>query len=202
MSECLSENVLTEFVEGRLLPEQVALIHAHMGDCESCRSRLALSLTASASAPASAPASSQPPSDPNPGPGRKAQRIGRYFILRQIGHGGMGVVYAAYDEELDRKIALKLLHESEVQSVERRSRIIREAQAMARVSHPHVVHVYEVGEFNARIYIAMEFVEGSTLTTWQRERSWEEILRMYIAAGQGLLAAHRAGLVHRDFKPD
>lgn len=204
MSECLSEGLLTEFVEGHLPPEQVALIHAHIGSCESCRSRLALSLAATSpgESPVSSPSDSQPATDSSPGPGRKAQRIGRYFVLRKLGQGGMGVVYAAFDEELDRKIAIKLLHDSQVQSVERRSRIIREAQAMARVSHPNVVHVYEVGEFKEHIYIAMEFVEGTTLSNWQRDRPWEEVLRVYICAGQGLLAAHRAGLVHRDFKPD
>ena len=84
------------------------------------------------------------------------------------------------------------------------SRIFREAQAMARVSHPNVVQVYEVGEVDGQVFIAMEFIEGTTLGTWQKqsERSWDEVLRMYLEAGQGLLAAHRVGLVHRDFKPE
>lgn len=147
---------------------------------------------------------------------RDLRRIGRYFILRPLGQGGMGVVYAAYDEELDRKVALKLLHRSELASTERRARVLREAQAMARVSHPNVLTVYEVGLTDAadrddsgeatgsQIFIAMEFIEGSTLYAWQRQegRTWDEILRMYLAAGQGLHAAHSAGLVHRDFKPE
>lgn len=140
----------------------------------------------------------------------QASRIGRYAVLRPIGQGGMGVVLAAYDEELDRKVAVKLLHDSGAQAAEHRIRILREAQAMARVSHPNVVQIYEVGESgtsgdsNGHIFIAMEFIDGTTLLDWQKQpgRTWDAILQIYIAAGQGLLAAHQSGLVHRDFKPD
>ena len=131
-------------------------------------------------------------------------RIGRYLVLRMLGQGGMGVVYAGYDEELDRKVAIKLLHPAQQGDSQLRARIMREAQSLARVSAPNVVHVYEVGEFASQLYIVMEFVNGTTLSKWQAEqnRSWKEILQMYCAAGQGLLDAHTAGLVHRDFKPD
>jgi predicted Ser/Thr protein kinase len=142
-----------------------------------------------------------PPAAPGPPLPRS---IGRFVILRHLGQGGMGVVYAAYDVELDRKLAVKLLHHTEHQSAERRARILREAQAMARVSHPNVVHIYEVGEAAGQVFIAMEFIEGMTLGDWQRRSgtTWEQVLRMYLAAGQGLDAAHGVGLVHRDFKPD
>ena len=131
------------------------------------------------------------------------QRLGRFVLLRQLGEGGMGRVYAAYDEELDRKVALKVLHLNGLGGSEGRTRVLREAQAMARVSHPNVVPVYSVGEFDGELFIAMEFVDGQTLYEWQRQpRSAGEILSMYQAAGQGLLAAHQAGLVHRDFKPE
>ncbi len=131
-------------------------------------------------------------------------RIGRYVLLRKIGEGAMGMVYAAYDEDLDRKVAIKVVHPDYQQSHEFRVRIVREAQALARVSAPNVVQVYEVGEVGNQMYIVMEFVSGTTLTSWQaaQKHSWQEILRMYCAAGQGLLAAHDAGLAHRDFKPD
>lgn len=133
-----------------------------------------------------------------------AHRIGRYVILRTLGQGGMGVVYAAYDEELDRRVALKVLHSAASSSQELRQRMLREAQALARISDPHVIHVYEVGEISGQVFLAMEFVNGTTLEGWQKAmpRSWQETLRMYIKAGRGLQAAHAAGLVHRDFKPE
>ena len=151
------------------------------------------------------------PSPSNPGVepgailhGGLSSRIGRYVLLRMLGKGGMGVVYAAYDEDLDRRVAVKLLHTARQQDQELRLRIVREAQALARVSSPNVVHVYEVGEIESEMFIAMEFVNGTTLTRWQsaEQRSWQETLQMYLGAGQGLLAAHQAGLTHRDFKPD
>ena len=133
--------------------------------------------------------------------------IGRYVVLGLVGRGGMGEVYAAYDPELDRKVAVKLLRVKAgngVTMTEGRQRTLREAQAIARLSHPNVVVVYDVGTFEDKVFIAMEFVEGNTVTFWleQKPRTWQEILRVFIAAGHGLTAAHEKGLVHRDFKPD
>ncbi len=132
------------------------------------------------------------------------QRLGRFVLLRKLGEGGMGTVFAAYDEQLDRKVAVKLLHPIEKEATRLRQRMLREAQAMARVSHPNVLHVYDVGELGSQIFIAMEYIDGVTLSAWQREapRSWREILSLYLQAGHGLAAAHQAGLVHRDFKPE
>jgi hypothetical protein len=138
--------------------------------------------------------SAELPSEPAPQkPASTNLRIDRYLLLRAIGEGGMGVVYAAYDEELDRKVAVKLIHPSKQGDTLLRTRILREAQALARVSVPNVVTVYQAGEVDGRLFIAMEFVNGTTLTKWQAEpgRSWQEILRMYIAAGQGLLGFSR-----------
>ena len=135
--------------------------------------------------------------DPAPG------KLGRFNVLRTLGEGGMGVVYAAYDEELDRKIAIKVLRDSS-QGSDARARMLREAQAMARLSHPNVVQVHDVGEHAGQIYVAMEFVKGTTLRAWLEEqpRTWQQIRDMFVQAGRGLAAAHAEGIVHRDFKPD
>jgi tetratricopeptide (TPR) repeat protein len=129
--------------------------------------------------------------------------IGRFLVLDPLGEGGMGVVYAAYDPELDRKVAIKLLHPRIGDSAELRARLVREAQAMARLTHPNVVSVYDVGTYRDDVFVAMELVDGQTLRKWMREqpRSWREVLSIFRQAGQGLAAAHAAGLVHRDFKP-
>jgi predicted Ser/Thr protein kinase len=130
--------------------------------------------------------------------------VGRYVVLSRIGKGGMGVVYAAYDPELDRKVALKLLLAHRGHGAEGKVRLVREAQAMARLAHPSVVTVYDVGALGEQIWLAMEFIRGQTLTLWhkQRPRRWQEVVELFVQAGEGLQAAHAAGLIHRDFKPD
>jgi len=129
-------------------------------------------------------------------------RVGRYVVLGTLGEGGMGVVLAAYDPELDRKVAVKLVRPS-VGSSNSRARMVREARSMAQLAHPNVVSVFDAGEHEGSVYIAMEFVEGETLTKRLPELSdWRAVIEPLEAAGQGLAAAHERGLVHRDFKPD
>jgi len=131
--------------------------------------------------------------------------LGRFVVLGLVGRGAMGEVYAAYDPDLDRKIAIKLVRaDRSGNSADSRARLMREAQATAKVSHPNVVVVYDAGTLGARVFIAMEFVEGHTLRYWlkAKARGWLEILDIFLAAGRGLAAAHERELVHRDFKPD
>jgi len=129
--------------------------------------------------------------------------IGRYVVLGIAGHGGMGVVYRAYDPNLQREVALKLLRGRRSNQTAAEARLRREAQAMARVSHPNVLPVYDVGIFEGRVFVAMEFLEGETLGDWldHAPRPWREVVALFVQAARGLAAAHRVGLVHRDFKP-
>jgi tetratricopeptide (TPR) repeat protein/tRNA A-37 threonylcarbamoyl transferase component Bud32 len=133
----------------------------------------------------------------------RGDSIGRYVVLSRIGAGAMGVVFAAYDPELDRKVAIKLLQSARGDPAAARARLQREAQALARLNHPNVVAVHDVGVHDDRVFVAMEFVEGRTLGAWMAERrSWREVVKVFEAGGRGLAAAHREGLIHRDFKPD
>jgi tetratricopeptide (TPR) repeat protein/predicted Ser/Thr protein kinase len=131
--------------------------------------------------------------------------VGRYVVIAPIGAGGMGVVYSAYDPELDRKVALKLLRTDpfgyELQR-DGRTRLLREAQALAKLAHPNVVAIFDVGAFRDRVFLAMELIEGQHLGQWlaSATRSWPAIVEIFLDAGAGLAAAHRAGLLHRDFK--
>src|SRR5262249_56711268 len=130
------------------------------------------------------------PRDGDPPPAR-GTAIGRFLVLEPLGAGGMGVVLAAYDPDLDRKVALKLLRGG-------RGDLVAEAPAIARLRHPNVVAVHEIGDG----FVVMEHVEGGTLREWQKGRPWREVLAMYVDARAGLAAAHREGIVHRDFQPD
>jgi serine/threonine protein kinase/tetratricopeptide (TPR) repeat protein len=131
-------------------------------------------------------------------------KLGRFEIERELGRGGMGEVILAYDPQLRRRVAIKRARRSlRPTSPHARERALREAQALARVNHPNVIEVYEVGVHADQLFVAMEYVEGQTLTKWLASpRGWREILAVFVAAGRGLAAAHRAELIHRDFKPD
>jgi len=135
--------------------------------------------------------------------------VGRFELLRRLGRGGMGEVYVAYDAQLDREVALKLLLPERSPDDHARERLLREAQVLARLSHPNVVQIHEAGIHDEQVYLVMELVDGVTLREWLEQRPAgatvrprAEVLPVMIAAGQGLAAAHAAGLTHRDFKPD
>jgi RIO-like serine/threonine protein kinase len=124
--------------------------------------------------------------------------FGRYFLLERLGAGGMGVVYAALDPELGRKVAIKLLR----RGFSSGGRLLAEARALARLSHPNIVAVHDIGALAGRVFVAMELVDGETLRAWLATRPRrEQVLAALVDAGRGLAAAHAAGLVHGDFKP-
>lgn len=136
-------------------------------------------------------------------------KIGRFVLLERVGAGSMGEVYAAYDDQLDRKVAIKLVRSDFEGSAHANQRLLREAKILARLSHPNVVQIYDVGMFEERVFIAMEFIRGQTMTQWLEAMAGERdkrrvsaILERFMAAGRGLEAGHGAGLTHRDFKPD
>jgi tetratricopeptide (TPR) repeat protein len=144
------------------------------------------------------------PTEPSRGPGTELTRLPRgerYVLLEELGAGAMGVVYAAYDTALDRRVAIKLLH-ADLLGGEHQAWLVAEARALARLTHPNVVPVFDVGQLDGRVYFTMELVRGQTLDAWLAEpRSVEAIAQAFREAARGLAAAHRAGLVHRDVKP-
>ena len=180
---CPDHDELCDFVARTLDVERAAAIEAHFADCDDCRT-LVYALV-----------------DDTPG-STTTPRIGRFEVLDVIGQGAMGVVYRAHDGELDRIVAIKVRRGTARLNAEREERLRREARALARLTHPNVVSVYESGVHDGMAYVVMEYVDGVTLDTWLRERrSVEERLARMIEAGRGLAAAHAAGLIHRDFKP-
>lgn len=229
MSDCPSEPELEAYASGTLPAQALARVTAHLGGCERCRRSLAAGLHQTT--PSARPlhdegrrateleVEASPDglgdthvSDERPDPlGRQplpqGTQLNRYVLLNRLGSGGMGDVYAAWDPVLDRKVALKLLRadfRDSPRTEELRSRLLREAQALARLSHRNVVAVHDVGTHDEQIYVAMEFLEGQTLSRWlsEKDRSWREVLEVFLEAGEGLVAAHESGLTHRDFKPD
>lgn len=149
---------------------------------------------------------------PDEGPGEETTRelepgarVYQYEILAELGRGGMGVVYSAQDHDLGRQIALKILRTRTSRSGQDISiRLKREAQALAQLSHPNVVQVYEVGDFEGSVFLAMELVRGPNVRDWLEDTKPDRraILDVFAQAGHGLAAAHAADLIHRDFKPD
>ena len=191
---CPDENLLVSLIEGRLADDAVRALESHIDVCASCES--VFGELAAVMAPASESARSA-----------NDVVIGRYQILGEVGAGAMGVVYAALDPELGRKVAVKLLRpdlHGSMHLSQARARLLREARLLAGLSHPNVLHVYEAGTAGDQVYIAVELIEGRSFDAWQRDaepHGWRTIALVYAQAARGLSAAHRAGLVHRDVKP-
>jgi tetratricopeptide (TPR) repeat protein/tRNA A-37 threonylcarbamoyl transferase component Bud32 len=196
---CIDEGVILAFLAGTLSEIDRSQVEGHVAACPAC----AELMTWAAADQAHRSQAVGREGRPFVGQLHPGSRVERYQILGAIGRGGMGEVYAAYHPDLDRRIALKVVHQWGADSMERRARLLREARAIARLSHPNVVSVYDAGTVDDRVYIAMEFVDGETVDAWLRSqpRSWREVVDVFIAAARGLASAHAAGIVHRDFKP-
>ncbi|QSQ27567.1 tetratricopeptide repeat protein [Pyxidicoccus parkwayensis] len=205
--DCLDTRQLLAFAQGELGTEAAAPVEQHLDSCAVCRALLAEAARAQG--------------DPEPSATgqdtgqallpwlQRGTLLGRYVVLERLGAGGMGVVHAAYDPELDRRVALKLIRFDAVGTAKReeaQARLLREAQATARVVHPNVITIHDVGRFGEHVFLAMELVDGTTLREHIRRqqgpRDWHALLELFLQAGRGLAAAHAQGLVHRDFKPD
>jgi tetratricopeptide (TPR) repeat protein len=203
---CPTDDVLAAHLAGELDRAAAAVVADHLDGCAACRAVVVAAVRgrvgAATDPDVTATVAEHAPSAGGAlGPGTQ---IGRYVIGRLLGAGGMGMVYAAHDTALDRPVALKLLRGTGAGLVAMAERLARESRLMARVRHPAVLTVYDAGRDGARVYLAMERIDGGTLTAWlaARPRSWRAILAVFRRAGTGLAAAHAAGLVHRDFKPD
>ncbi|MEM6991496.1 MAG: protein kinase [Myxococcota bacterium] len=211
MAGCPDPSVLEAFAQGTLDSASRTQLELHLDTCRDCSDTLAelIRLFGSASWGASIAASgddtlttggASAATGSHPGPA-----VGRYQLGKQLGAGGMGVVFEAHDPELHRNVAIKLLHPGTSAMAEKtRTRLLREARAMARLAHPNVVAVHDVGRAGEQVFVAMELVQGTTLRRWlaAKQRTQAEILATFVQAGRGLQAAHDVGLVHRDFKPD
>jgi eukaryotic-like serine/threonine-protein kinase len=229
MTACPEPDVLGQFVDDSLVADQRPPVEEHIDGCDDCRATVSMLARAAAVERASQPVLDGTELSPSlglaatavqtvvdPGGGKRAgrppesplapgTRVGRYVIGKTLGVGGMGIVYTARDPDLGRDVAIKVMRPEFARAHgDATRRIIREAQAMARVAHPNVVSVFDVGTVDDRVFVAMERVSGRSLRDWLADapHTPAEILEIFTAAGRGLIAAHDAGMVHRDFKPD
>lgn len=203
---CPDENRLAAFVHHGLEAAERRAVEEHVAHCDVCCQTVAILAEAPRHAPSEVPldvsGSGVGAAGTAPHTFRPGQEVGRYRVIREVGAGAMGVVYEARDPNLARPVALKVLSATLRSEADASTRLLREAQTMAQLSHPNVVTVFDVGTHDGHVFLAMEFVDGQTLEDWLRSgRPWADAVRAMMQAAEGLSAAHEAGLVHRDFKP-
>jgi eukaryotic-like serine/threonine-protein kinase len=209
---CLSDEVVLRFCDGGACAEELSAIERHLAECEDCAALVAeTALALEEGDPERLHTNSvletvidHRLASQHTGLLVPGTAVGRYEVLDLLGRGGVGVVYVAHDPGLRRQVALKLLRNDPGGGASTSAALLREARAMAQLSHPNVVTVYDVGTWRDRVFIAMELVRGRTLRAWLRDesRSVERTLELFCAAAEGLSAAHASGVIHRDFKPD
>ena len=209
LTPCPEPDVVVAFLSGDLTAAEEAAFELHIDGCADC---CALMAAAARSPIAPTPRMPDPALETTAGGATwsssdevsslvTGEVVGRYVVTGMLGSGAMGVVHAARDEELDRAVALKLLRRAD--GADGKTRLLREARALARLSHPNVVKVYDIGTHLERVWVAMELVHGDTLDQWSsaQPRNWRRVVGVLAQAARGLAAAHQCGLVHRDFKP-
>lgn len=213
--DCLSDERIAEFVRGRLSSESRAGVEAHLAACPECCALVAAAARwwSAGAGDVGAGAGGSPDDDAGaepaePGPLAPGVELGRYRIVRPLGAGAAGAVYEAHDPQLDRRVAVKVLRRGVARGpgADTRQgwrRIQREGRALARLSHPNLLAVHDVGVQDGLFYLVLELCEGATLAEWLRgdQRTLSEILERFREAGAGLAAGHAAGVVHGDFKP-
>jgi len=179
MSACPPAEQLLELAAGRLSDDSQASVESHIDSCSACRA--ALSSLAKGDVPNTS--------------------FGRYRLETVLGSGGMGIVYRAWDPQLARPVAIKVVRQAGADT-QLRTRLVREAQSLARLSHPNVCHVYDVGTESEEVWVAMELIDGTTLRQWATADRSHELLDVLLGAAEGIAAAHASGLIHRDIKPE
>ncbi len=208
---CPNDDTLGAMVDRALDAAESARIAAHLDDCASCRHAMIAAVRAVGAVTPATLANGTPSLSPllrasGSAPARTpiGTRVAHYELRGLLGAGGMGEVYEAYDSELDRFVAVKLLRPELAGSGVVVERLVRESRLMAKVVHPSVITVYAAGRHEEAGYIAMELVRGATLASYlpRAKLPWRQTLALFARAGAGLAAAHALGIVHRDFKPD